>query len=115
MLSRIKFNRLQSGAARLKTGARYAVANFDRRRFVRQAAAVFVATLIFAISMFQQHAAHAASLTLNLDMQPLFDGINTYLPIFFLIFAIPGGIVIAMLIAKLVINSVRAAFEGGRI
>ena len=96
-------------------GIQHAVRNFNWRQFGRQSVSVMAATLIAAIALFQQAPAHAASLSLSINMQPLFDGINTYLPIFFLIFAIPGGIVIAMLIARLVINSVKAAFEGGAI
>lgn len=96
-------------------GVQHAVSNFNWRQFGRQTVSVMAAALIAAIALFQQVPAQAASLTLDLNMQPLFDGINTYLPIFFLIFAIPGGIVIAMLIAKLVINSVKSAFEGGSI
>lgn len=99
----------------IRRGVQHAISTFNWFQYRRQALGVFGACFIAAIALFQQTATHAASLSLNIDLQPLFDNINIYLPIFFLIFAIPGAIVIAMLIAKLIINSVRAAFEGGKI
>src|SRR5690349_8970745 len=49
---------------------------------------------------------------LEIDMGPLFTNINTYLPIMFGIFAVAGGITIAMVLAKFLINAIKGAFEG---
>lgn len=51
-------------------------------------------------------------LELELDLNPLFTNINTYFPVFFTIFAIIGGIVISMILAKWIINAIKGAFEG---
>lgn len=52
-----------------------------------------------------------ASLELNIDVQPLFDSIGIYLPIFFAILAIGGGITIAMTIGKMIIKMIAEAFQ----
>lgn len=100
---------------RVKYGVNYAISSFNWYVFRRQAVSVMVGALMVAVALSHQVAVHAASLSLNINLQPLFDNVNVYLPIFFLVFAIPGAIVIAMLISKLIINSVRAAFEGGKL
>lgn len=50
--------------------------------------------------------------TINLDVGPLFDSMNNYIPVFLLIFAIPGGIAIAIAVVKMLINAVQNAFKG---
>lgn len=54
-----------------------------------------------------------AQTTLEFDLTPFFDSLNTYLPIFIGLFAIVGGIAGAMALARYVINAVVNAFKGG--
>lgn len=71
---------------------------------------------VFALTMVAMVAPAAAQtaepVALNIDLNPLFDNINTYIPVFFGIFAIPGGIAIAIVLVRFIINAVRGAFEG---
>lgn len=53
--------------------------------------------------------------TLDFDLTPFFDALNTYLPIFIGLFAIVGGIAGAIALARFVINAVVKAFSGGSI
>lgn len=53
--------------------------------------------------------------TLDFDLTPFFDALNTYLPIFIGLFAIVGGIAGAIALARFVINAVVNAFRGGSI
>jgi hypothetical protein len=52
-------------------------------------------------------------MSIEWDLQPFFDALNTYLPIFISLFAIVGGIAGAMALAKFVIGSIVTAFRGG--
>lgn len=52
---------------------------------------------------------------LEIDVNPLFESINQYLPIMFGIFAVAGGISIAMVIVRFLINAIIGAFKGGGI
>ena len=72
------------------------------------AAGAFVLTVGSAMPAFAQEAP-----SLEFDLTPFFDSLNTYLPIFIGIFAIVGGIAGAMALAKMVINAVVNAFKGG--
>ena len=57
--------------------------------------------------------ASASGVTLpTVDPQPIFDGVNSYLPWVFAIFAIPAGIVISFAIAKMIIRAFVGAFSG---
>jgi hypothetical protein len=47
------------------------------------------------------------------DLTPFFDSLNTYLPIFIGLFAVVGGIAGAMALSKFVIGSIVNAFKGG--
>jgi hypothetical protein len=50
--------------------------------------------------------------TLDLDVTPLFDSMNGYIPLFLAIFAIPGGIVIAIALVRMIIDSIGNAIKG---
>lgn len=52
-------------------------------------------------------------LSLDLDLTPLWESINTYFPLFLGVVAIGGGIAIAIALARFVINAVLSAFKGG--
>lgn len=54
-------------------------------------------------------------MSLEFDLQPFFDSLNTYLPIFIGLFAIVGGIAGAIALARYVINAVIGAFQGGKL
>lgn len=56
-----------------------------------------------------------AQSTIEFDLAPFFDSLNTYLPIFIGLFAIVGGIAGAMALARYVIGAVVRAFSGGTI
>lgn len=47
--------------------------------------------------------------TIDLDVTPLFDSMNSYLPVFLVIFAIPGGIALAIGLVRLIINAISSA------
>lgn len=49
-------------------------------------------------------------MSLDVDIQPLFDSINTFFPIFFPIMALIGGIAIAVALSKFVIEEIKRAF-----
>lgn len=50
--------------------------------------------------------------TIDLDVTPLFESMNGYIPLFLGIFAIPGGIVIAIALVRMLINAVSNAIKG---
>ncbi len=54
----------------------------------------------------------AQSTTIDFDLQPFFDSLNQYLPIFIGLFALIGGIAGAMAISKYIIGAVVDAFSG---
>lgn len=49
-------------------------------------------------------------MSLDIDVQPLFDSINTFFPVFFPVMALIGGIAIALALSKFVIEEIRRAF-----
>lgn len=53
--------------------------------------------------------------SISFDMQPFFDSLNQYLPIFISLFGIIGGIAGAMALARYIIGAVVRAFSGGSI
>lgn len=77
---------------------------------------VFVAVMaVMALPAMAQTATPeptTAAISLAIDVNPLFDSIETYIPMFFAIFAIPGGIAIAIVLVRFIINTVKGAFEG---
>ena len=56
-----------------------------------------------------------AQLSLNVDLQPFFDSINSYLPTFIGLFGLIGGIVAAMKFAQYIIGIVTRALSGGNV
>jgi hypothetical protein len=50
-------------------------------------------------------------MSLNIDLQPLWDSIANYFPVFFGILVIPAGISVAIKLAEFLINKVRDAFK----
>ncbi len=54
-------------------------------------------------------------MSIDFDLTPFFDSLNTYLPIFIGLFAVIGGIAGAMALARYVIGAVVKAFSGGQI
>jgi hypothetical protein len=86
-----------------------------RNRYVYLA--LFVALMLTSAVAFAQTATPVPPTavpapTLDLDVTPLFDSMNSYIPIFLAIFAIPGGIVIAIALVRMIINSVGNAIKG---
>lgn len=57
-------------------------------------------------------ASFAQSSQIDFDLQPFFDSLNQYLPIFIGLFALIGGIAGAMAISKYIIGAVVDAFSG---
>ena len=53
-------------------------------------------------------------MSIDWDLTPFFDSLNTYLPIFIGLFAIVGGIAGAMALSKYVIGAIVDAFRGGK-
>jgi hypothetical protein len=51
-------------------------------------------------------------MSLSFDLQPFFDSLNQYLPVFIGLFAIIGGISGAMALSRYVINAIVDAFSG---
>lgn len=51
-------------------------------------------------------------MSLNIDLQPLWDAINANFPVFLAVLAIPGGIAIAVVLANWIIGKVQSAFSG---
>ena len=48
-----------------------------------------------------------AQLSLDIDLQPLFDAINQFLPVFLPVIAIGGGISIALALATFLVNTIK--------
>ena len=75
--------------------------------------ALFVLAITTVITWFViAQSAYAQSDTIEIDMAPFFTNMNTYIPIFFGIFAIVGGIMAAMALSRLIINAVVGALSG---
>lgn len=55
-------------------------------------------------------AARKKIMELDIDMQPLFDAINTWFPALFAVLAIGGGIGIALKLGGFLIDKVTSAF-----
>ena len=72
----------------------------------------FVYAMVIMMVVLSSIATHAQSLDLEVDVNPLFDMINTFFPIIFAILVIPGGIVIAIYLGKFIINAMLGAFKG---
>jgi len=53
--------------------------------------------------------------SIDWDLQPFFDSLNTYLPVFIGLFAVVGGIAGAMALSKYVIGAIVDAFRGGKL
>ena len=51
-------------------------------------------------------------MSLEWDLTPFFENLNTYLPMFIAVFAIVGGIAGAMALAKFVVGAIVDAFSG---
>jgi hypothetical protein len=77
---------------------------------------VFVALVMLPVAAMAQTATPvpptSVPITLDLDLSPVFTSINNYLPAFLGIFGVIGGIAIAIVIAKFVINAIKGAFTG---
>jgi len=59
--------------------------------------------------------ASAQSQTIDFDIQPFFDSLNSWLPTMIQIFAIVGGIIGAMALARYIISTIVKAFQGGQL
>lgn len=55
-----------------------------------------------------------AQLSLDIDLSPLFDAINQFLPIFFPVVALGGGIAIALALSVFLVNTIKKSIGGGR-
>lgn len=66
--------------------------------------------VMMTVTAFAQTPVPAPSI--DLDVTPLFDSMNSYIPLFLGIFAIPGGIVIAIALVRMLINLVSGAIKG---
>lgn len=82
------------------------------RRYGARALGALAAAAALAAVLLPNGYARASALSLSIDVQPLFDAIQSYVPLFFGILAIGGGIAIGLAIARFVINSIKSAFEG---
>lgn len=51
------------------------------------------------------------TVSLDIDLTPLWDSINTYFPVFFAVLAVAGGISIALRLGEFLLNKVQAAFK----
>lgn len=50
-------------------------------------------------------------MSLNIDLQPLWDSISQYFPVFFGILVVPAGIAVAIKLAEFLISKVSDAFK----
>jgi hypothetical protein len=55
-----------------------------------------------------------AQLQLDIDLQPLFDAINQFIPVFLPVIAIGGGIAIALALSTFLVNMIKKSIGGGR-
>jgi phage shock protein PspC (stress-responsive transcriptional regulator) len=81
------------------------------RRFVHYTGALVAGVVVLGSSA----PSFAQSLSLNFDLQPFFDNMNVYLPVFIGVFGIVGGIAAALVLSRFVINAVINAFKGGSV
>lgn len=88
---------------------------FFTKMTVARIASAFVIAFAGAAVVFPVTPAAFAQSTIDFDLAPFFDSLNTYLPIFIGLFAIVGGIAGAMALARYVIGAVVRAFSGGSI
>lgn len=50
-------------------------------------------------------------MSLDIDLQPLWDSIEVYFPVFFAVLVVPAGIGISIALANYLIDKVREAFR----
>ncbi|MBN8594802.1 MAG: hypothetical protein J0M33_23805 [Anaerolineae bacterium] len=50
-------------------------------------------------------------MSLELDLTPLWESINTYFPVFFGVLAVAGGIAIALRLGEFLIDNIKGAFK----
>lgn len=55
----------------------------------------------------------SAVMSLDLDLTPLWDSINGFFPIMFAVFAVAGGLGVAIALGRMLIGEIRKAFGGG--
>lgn len=82
-----------------------------RRQFVR----VYFVLVMVALGTVTSFATPEPPTLPTIDVQPLFDGIATYLPWVFAILAVPTGLVLAFALARFIINAFINAFKGGKV
>jgi hypothetical protein len=97
-----------------KVFALYQSGFFTKENTARVVSAFVIAFVVVAVA-FPTTAVSFAQSTIEFDLDPFFDSLNTYLPIFIGLFAIVGGIAGAMALARYVIGAVVRAFSGGSI
>lgn len=73
---------------------------------------VYRVGLMLTVLMSMVAPSFASAVTLDVDVAPLFDNANIYLPIFMAIFAIPFGIAIAYALVKLIGGAIVGAISG---
>lgn len=76
---------------------------------------LLVALVVSAFLAYAPAQAHAQSFSFDfssIDLQPFFDGLAVWLPLFIGIFGFVGAIVGAMALARMLINAVINAFRG---
>ncbi len=88
---------------------------FTKENVARVGSAFVIAVASVAVVMPVSVGAAYAQSTIEFDLSPFFDSLNTYLPIFIGLFAIIGGIAGAIALARYVIGAVVKAFSGGSI
>jgi len=79
-----------------------------RPRTTREALIVLMIAAFFVLSV--AAFAQTEEPTITIDTEPLFTAISTYVPIFFRILAVAGGILIGKRIAEYVIKAIADAF-----
>lgn len=110
MLARTQLLRLQKSSRQEKR--RLSLAGLIRP-ISRQETLLFVslvALLALLAIVTLPSFAQSETLSLSIDPQPLFDSIESYVPLFFGILAVAGGILIGKRIAEFVIKSIADAF-----
>ena len=100
---------IQNGIASFKQSTIGATV-MSRRDFLAALLAAFIGAIVFAPQRIT-----LASVSLDIDLDPLFTAINDNLPTFMSVFAIVGGIAIAIIIVKFIINAIIDAFKGGKL
>lgn len=84
------------------------------RKYSKWLAVATIMVFMFAL-MVAPAAAQSSGLDLTIDVQPLFDGIETFLPVAISVFGLIGGVAIAFNLARYIVNSFLSAFSGGNI